>query len=95
MAGLVRQAELGGDQVVAALQVVRPPARIAGGAGLAVGLENVVIAAGIGRLAGDLAHMGENAGFEIDQGTDHVECQGFELLERHRGRSAGKSVGVR
>ncbi|MNR64192.1 hypothetical protein D3C85_1867520 [compost metagenome] len=70
--------------MVATLQVIRPPARISGGAGLAIGFEYLVIAAGLARFTRDFADMGQDAGFEIDEGTDNVERQGFELLERHR-----------
>ncbi|MNI55217.1 hypothetical protein D3C73_1101520 [compost metagenome] len=90
---VVRQAELGGDDVVAAFQVVRPPARIGRGACLAIGLENLVVAAGLACFTRNFADMGENTGFEIDQGTDNVKRQGFELLERHRALRKKSRVG--
>jgi hypothetical protein len=47
-----------------------------------VGLEDLLVAELGRRLAGDLAHRGEHAGLEIDQGADDVEGENLEIAER-------------
>jgi len=48
-----------------------------------VGGEDLVIAEFGRASAGDLADAVEDAGFEVDQGADDVECENLEMAERH------------
>ena len=79
----VGQAQLGGDHVPAAHQVVGVPVGVGAFAGSAVSGQKLLV----GHVAArhGVAQVGKHAALKVDQGSNHIKRQHFEITQGHGG----------